>query len=103
MRWITFAACHAGQGPPVLSPVSSGRRGRAHQEGGRDNVLAFLAGLVSRYPMGEVRAAEVNGEPALWTTVDGLRQLVAVEIRDGLIHTVSAVLNPDKLAWAEEG
>jgi RNA polymerase sigma-70 factor, ECF subfamily len=66
---------------------------------GRANVLAFLAGLVARYGLGETELVGVNdGSPAVWTEVDGSRQLVALDIReDGLIHGVFGVLNPDKL------
>ncbi|MET7464511.1 hypothetical protein [Nonomuraea sp. NPDC005501] len=33
---------------------------------GRANVLAFVAGLMSRYPLEEARLVEANGEPAIW-------------------------------------
>ncbi|MEU2866701.1 RNA polymerase sigma factor SigJ [Streptomyces mirabilis] len=66
---------------------------------GRANVLAFLMGLLARYGLGAMRLVGVNdGSPAVWTEVDGGRQLVAFDIRgDGLIHGIFAVLNPDKL------
>ncbi|MFF4508840.1 RNA polymerase sigma-70 factor [Streptomyces sp. NPDC001401] len=66
---------------------------------GRANVLAFLAGLIARYGLGKTELVGVNdGSPAVWTEVDGNRQLVALDIReDGLIHGIFAVLNPDKL------
>ncbi len=64
---------------------------------GRDNVLAFVAGLMSRYPMEEARLTQTNGEPAIWTVIGGQRQLVAFDIRDGRIHAIYGVLNPDKL------
>ncbi|WP_445527777.1 RNA polymerase sigma-70 factor [Streptomyces cyslabdanicus] len=66
---------------------------------GRANVLAFLAGLLARYGLGETRLVAVgDGSPAVWTQVDGSRQLVAFDVReDGLIHNIFAVLNPDKL------
>jgi RNA polymerase sigma-70 factor (ECF subfamily) len=65
---------------------------------GRDRVVSFVAGLLARYPLGEVRVVHANGEPALWTTIDGRQQFVAFDVRDGLIHGIFAVLNPDKLA-----
>ncbi|GII30040.1 RNA polymerase sigma-70 factor [Planotetraspora mira] len=65
---------------------------------GRAKVLAFVAGLMSRYPIEEVRAVEANGEPAIWTVIDGQRQLVTFDIRAGRIHAIYAVLNPDKLS-----
>jgi len=66
---------------------------------GRAHVLPFLAGLLPRYGLGETRLVEVgDGSPAVWTQVDGGRQLVAFDVRaDGLIHGIFAVPNPDKL------
>ncbi|WP_184967362.1 RNA polymerase sigma-70 factor [Nonomuraea endophytica] len=64
---------------------------------GRDKVIAFLNGLMSRYLFGEMRLAETNGHPALLTEVGGTDQLVSLEIRDGKIVGMLGVLNPDKL------
>jgi RNA polymerase sigma-70 factor (ECF subfamily) len=64
---------------------------------GRGNVLAFVTGLMSRYPLQEARLTEANGEPAIWTVIGGQRQLVAFDVRDGVIHAIYGVLNPDKL------
>ncbi|MFD4255350.1 RNA polymerase sigma-70 factor [Amycolatopsis thermoflava] len=64
---------------------------------GRDNVVAFVTGLLARYPLDEVRIAESNGQPAVWTRLGGQEQLVTLDVRDGRIHAVFAVLNPDKL------
>ncbi|MEU8633623.1 RNA polymerase sigma-70 factor [Amycolatopsis sp. NPDC048633] len=65
---------------------------------GRDKVLAFVAGLLSRYPIDEIRPAEANGEPAVWSRLDGQDQLITLDVRDGRIHAVYGILNPDKLA-----
>jgi RNA polymerase sigma-70 factor (ECF subfamily) len=65
---------------------------------GRSNVLAFVTGLMSRYPLQEARLTEANGEPAIWTVIGGQRQLVAFDLRDGRIHAVFGILNPDKLS-----
>jgi len=65
---------------------------------GRRNVLAFVTGLMSRYPLEEAYVTQANGEPAIWTVIGGQRQLVAFDVRDGRIHGVFAVLDPDKLA-----
>ena len=65
---------------------------------GRDKALAFITGLVSRYPIGGWRVVEVNGEPAVWVAVDGRDRLLALDIRGGRIHGIFGVLNPDKLA-----
>jgi len=60
-------------------------------------VLAFVAGLVARYPIDEVRVVQANGEPAILLNLDGREQLVTVDIRAGRIHEIFAILNPDKL------
>ncbi|MEV5749600.1 RNA polymerase sigma factor SigJ [Actinoallomurus sp. NPDC052308] len=65
---------------------------------GRGDVLAFVAGLMSRYPLQEAHLTQANGEPAIWTVIGGQRQLVTFDIRDGRIHAVYGVLNPDKLS-----
>ncbi|HLV59237.1 MAG TPA: RNA polymerase sigma-70 factor [Natronosporangium sp.] len=65
---------------------------------GRDKVVAFVVGLVSRYPVGDVHPVTVNGEPAAWMVLRGAPQLLAVGVRDGRIDALFGVLNPDKLA-----
>lgn len=64
---------------------------------GRDRVIAFVVGLVRRFPIDSARLTEANGQPALWLSVDGKDQLALLDIKDGVIHEVFAVLNPDKL------
>jgi RNA polymerase sigma-70 factor, ECF subfamily len=64
---------------------------------GREKVLAFVGGLVERYVFGGGRIVESNGVPAIWISVDGGGQLVTIEVRDGRISAIYAVLNPDKL------
>ncbi|HEY3506580.1 MAG TPA: RNA polymerase sigma-70 factor [Actinocatenispora sp.] len=64
---------------------------------GRDAVLAFVAGLVSRYEIADIRVTEANGGPAAWTVMGGREQLVTLGVRDGRIHAIYGVLNPDKL------
>jgi RNA polymerase sigma-70 factor (ECF subfamily) len=61
-------------------------------------VLAFVAGLMSRYPLEEARLTGANGEPAIWTVIGGQRQLVVFGIRDGRIHEIFGILNPGKLS-----
>ncbi|MEU6999091.1 RNA polymerase sigma-70 factor [Nonomuraea sp. NPDC046570] len=65
---------------------------------GKRKVAAFLRGLITRYPLPEARLVEVNGGPGALIWV-GRRpeQLIALDVRDGLIHGIYAVLNPDKL------
>ncbi|WP_435220770.1 RNA polymerase sigma-70 factor [Streptomyces sp. Tue6028] len=64
---------------------------------GRDHVVAFIAGLVARYPFGEARVVDANGAPALALAVDGIEQVVTISVQDGRIDGVYAVLNPEKL------
>ncbi|WSQ14353.1 RNA polymerase sigma factor SigJ [Streptomyces sp. NBC_01231] len=64
---------------------------------GRDQVVLFFAGTVVRRPFGTPRRVDVNGRPAMALAVDGIDQLVTIDVRDGLIDGIYAVLNPDKL------
>lgn len=64
---------------------------------GRDHVLDFVSGLMSRYPLQEAQLTHANGEPAIWTVLGGQRQLIMFDIRDGSINAIYGVLNPDKL------
>lgn len=70
---------------------------------GRDNVLAFVAGLVARYPIETTEIVEVNGSVALRLAIDGGHQVVTASVRDGRIHDLFAVLNPDKLRHVDPG
>ncbi|MEW9547773.1 RNA polymerase sigma-70 factor [Nonomuraea sp. NPDC050783] len=65
---------------------------------GRRKVAAFMGGLLDRYDFSDARLLDVNGEAAIWTRVAGHRQLIMIDVRDGRIHDIYAVLNPDKLA-----
>ncbi|WBB61400.1 RNA polymerase sigma-70 factor [Streptomyces sp. WMMC500] len=65
---------------------------------GRANVAAFLRGLVTRYgPLPDARLIDANGAPALWISMAGADQVVSLDVRDGRIHGIYTVLNPDKL------
>ena len=70
---------------------------------GRDKAIAFLLGLASRYAVDDVRLIEVNGQPAVWLTIDGQGEVVTIGVREGRIGDVFVVLNPDKLAHAVPG
>ncbi|TDD64692.1 RNA polymerase sigma-70 factor [Actinomadura darangshiensis] len=85
----------------VVAWNDGGGRTRAalHPVEGRERVAAFIAGLSSRYGIGATTIVEANGAPAVWTHVDGHEQLAVFDIRDGRIHGVYAVLNPDKLTF----
>lgn len=67
---------------------------------GKDKVLRFLAGLVRQYPLESASLIELNGAPAAVLTTSGLTQVMALGVRDGAIHEIYAVINPDKLAHA---
>jgi RNA polymerase sigma-70 factor (ECF subfamily) len=64
---------------------------------GRRKVVAFLAGLRSRYSYGETTLGEANGHPVIWTQVGGTLQLVAIDVDEGRIRGLYSLLNPDKL------
>jgi RNA polymerase sigma-70 factor (ECF subfamily) len=76
-------------------------RAAPHPVAGLSKVLRFVAGLLDRFPLGELRLVEANGHPAALLSMGGQRQLVAIGVRDGRIHEIYAVLNPDKLGYAE--
>jgi RNA polymerase sigma-70 factor (ECF subfamily) len=65
---------------------------------GRDKVLAFITGLLSRYSFSDGRVTDANGAPAIAISVDGKEQFVALDIHQGKVRHVFAVLNPDKLS-----
>jgi RNA polymerase sigma-70 factor (ECF subfamily) len=87
----------------VVAYNDGGGRVRAAPQpiAGLAKVLRFLAGLLDRFPLGELRVVEANGHPAALLTLGGQRQLVALGVRDGRIQEIYAVLNPDKLTYAE--
>ncbi|MGW1864296.1 RNA polymerase sigma-70 factor [Streptomyces mauvecolor] len=64
---------------------------------GRKKVLAFLTGLLNRYPLESFEVVDVNGGPALSITADGRRQIGLIAFHDGLIGTIYSIRNPDKL------
>ncbi|PKV83979.1 RNA polymerase sigma factor SigJ [Streptomyces sp. TLI_146] len=64
---------------------------------GRAKVLAFITGLLSRYATGATRLVDVNGAPALSTSMHDRSQITMLDVRDGRVHGIYAVLNPDKL------
>ncbi|WP_438295211.1 RNA polymerase sigma-70 factor [Streptomyces sp. HUAS TT7] len=64
---------------------------------GRGKVLAFLTGLLNRYPLESFELVDINGGPALSITADGQRQIGLIAFRDGLIGTIYSIRNPDKL------
>jgi RNA polymerase sigma-70 factor (ECF subfamily) len=63
---------------------------------GRDRVIAFLRGLLSKYPIEDAGVTEFNGERGLFIKADGKVQYVSFAIGGGRIVSIFAVLNPDK-------
>lgn len=86
-RFMDAAQDGGGKVRAALRPVA-----------GRAKALAFVAELMSRYPLEEARLTEAHGEPAVWTVIGGQRQLVIFGIRDGRSHEVFGIPNPDKLS-----
>ena len=65
---------------------------------GRDNVAPGLLRNLMKYPPERVWLEEVNGGPAIVATRGGqLYLLLELDVRDGRIASMYAVLNPDKL------
>ncbi|MEU1883214.1 RNA polymerase sigma-70 factor [Streptosporangium sp. NPDC020072] len=67
---------------------------------GRDKVVRFLAGIAAKFgPGGGFAHTEVNGEEGIvvWAG-DVVVAVFAIEVTEGRITAVRAVLNPDKLS-----
>lgn len=65
-------------------------------------VLRFIAGLLDRYTIdGSPIRVEANGHPAVIMSMGSHRQLVAITAEQGRISEIFAVLNPEKLTYAE--
>ncbi|MFD0559451.1 RNA polymerase sigma-70 factor (ECF subfamily) [Stackebrandtia endophytica] len=65
---------------------------------GRDRVMAFVAGLVRRFGVGEYSWIDVNGGVGLRIGMSQSSQVVVAEVSGGRICRLFAVMNPDKLA-----
>jgi hypothetical protein len=65
-----------------------------------DKIARFFLGIIKKTPPNmEVRAARVNGQPGLITSVDGqLTDVLTLEVVDGRIAKCFIIRNPDKLA-----
>jgi RNA polymerase sigma-70 factor (ECF subfamily) len=66
---------------------------------GADRVLHFYAALCRRYRVRDIDKVDINGRTAavLWFGRQYL--LLAVDVRDGTIHEIHSILNPDKLDY----
>ena len=65
---------------------------------GRDRVIAFVAGLVRRFGLDSHSWIDVNGGVGLRIGMSGSQQVLAVDVRDGRISSLYAILNPSKLS-----
>lgn len=64
---------------------------------GRAAVVRFLTAMAERFPVTGLQILDVNGVPGVLLAVGEERQFLTVGIRDGLIHEVFNIRNPDKL------
>jgi RNA polymerase sigma-70 factor (ECF subfamily) len=64
----------------------------------RDHVVRGFLGNLQKMPPDRAWIDEVNGQPAILATRHGKPYAVLLlDIRDGLVHTIYTVVNPDKL------
>jgi RNA polymerase sigma-70 factor (ECF subfamily) len=66
---------------------------------GAERVLHFYAALRRRYPVHDVERVDVNGRTAALMWFGRVYLLLAVDVRDGTIHEINSILNPDKLRY----
>ncbi len=86
----------------VVAYSDGGGKARAARKPvvGRDKVIRFIGNLLRRFgPSPYAHVVEANGEPAAQISLGGQDSLVSVDVRDGRVHSILTVLNPDKLAW----
>jgi RNA polymerase sigma-70 factor (ECF subfamily) len=65
---------------------------------GQRNVIAFIRGLIEKYPPTAAELGNVNGEAAGLVVVDGMERFIGIQVQDGRISEIYAVLNPEKLS-----
>ncbi|GAA2152370.1 RNA polymerase sigma-70 factor (ECF subfamily) [Humibacillus xanthopallidus] len=83
-----------GDGGGKAPSLARSQRGRSRVAHTLTNWLRVLR----RLPEMEIRLAEVNGDPgAMFLVEDRLLAVWALDIRDGQVAAVRAVVNPDKL------
>jgi len=66
---------------------------------GVDRVVHFYAALRRRYRVRDIEKLEVNGRTAAVLWFGRQYVLLAVDVRDGTIHEIHSILNPDKLDY----
>ncbi|SDI06341.1 RNA polymerase sigma-70 factor, ECF subfamily [Actinokineospora alba] len=65
-----------------------------------DRVARFLMGVLGKYDEIDLTVIEVNGLAAMVLVLGEYRQIISLEISDGLVTGVQMVSNPDKLTRA---
>jgi RNA polymerase sigma-70 factor (ECF subfamily) len=64
----------------------------------RDRVVRGLLGNLAKVPPERAWIEEINGQPAIVAVRDGqVYGVVLLEVRNGQVHTLYSVANPDKL------
>ncbi|HEY5793568.1 MAG TPA: sigma-70 family RNA polymerase sigma factor [Bosea sp. (in: a-proteobacteria)] len=89
-RDVVLHSDGGGKVPAAINPIS-----------GADKVARFFAGIAGKFlrdAQTHYRPARINGLPGYVSLEGGeTLQATALDIRDGLIHAIYAVRNPDKL------
>ncbi|UXN32841.1 hypothetical protein [Glutamicibacter sp. M10] len=70
----------------AINPVFGARR-----------IARFLIGIERKNPGRNIFSGQVNGEPALLFTMEGRRDVVIIDIAEGVIQRILQVSNPEKL------
>jgi RNA polymerase sigma-70 factor (ECF subfamily) len=66
---------------------------------GADRVLHFYGALGRRFELRDIEKVEVNGHTAAVLWIGRQYLLLALDVRDGTIHEIYSILNPDKLDY----
>jgi len=87
----------------VVAYSDGGGKARAARSpiAGAERVLRFYASLRRRFPVREVEKVDVNGKSAAVLWFGRQYVLLGVDVRDGRIHEIHSVLNPDKLRYLQ--
>jgi RNA polymerase sigma-70 factor (ECF subfamily) len=106
-----LSALEAGDMAPLQDALSSdavaysdgGGRARAARRAvvGAGKVLELFGALRRHHSIRIERRVEVNGQPGALLWFGRQYQLLTVAVRDGRIHEVHSVMNPDKLQYLD--
>lgn len=70
---------------------------------GAERVARVVLALGAKHRIDWARSIQINGEPAIRLLADGIEQVLTCEVRDGFIHAIFVIRNPDKLRLTERG